>query len=39
VTRRKRWRPPWPIQLLGTAGVLAALGVALDLAARAVGVR
>jgi hypothetical protein len=37
--RRKRWRPPWPIRLLGTAAALVALGIALDLAARAVGLR
>lgn len=30
MTRRKRWRPPWPIQLVGTAAALVALGYAAD---------
>ena len=30
MTPRKRWRPPWPLQLLGTAGALVLLGFAAD---------
>lgn len=30
MTRRQRRRPPWPVQLLGTAAALVALGFAAD---------
>lgn len=29
MTRRKRWRPPWPVQLVGTCFALAVAGLAI----------
>jgi hypothetical protein len=39
VTRRKRWRPPWPIQLVGTAAALVAPALVWTEALRLLGIR
>ena len=33
MTGRKRWRPPWPVQLLGTLAATVAAGLAVTAAA------
>jgi len=39
VTRRKRWRPPWPVQLVGVFAALAVAAYAWTEALRWIGVR